>query len=209
MPAGLTGVAQVSAGGDQTVALRAVSVSSNMSAYAAGFGGVGHVTVFLPVAPKLNSSVAISSDSLATSVPSSVIVPAGQHSVTFLASVGTGISAGYHLIGATYQGAKSYASYLALTLGISPLVFAMNPTTGGATTSGTVSVNVAAPASGIVVQLTSNNPHVVVPTSVTITAGHSSAVFTVKTTSVSVNTVVSITATTGTVSRTSTLTVKP
>ncbi|HJS24111.1 MAG TPA: hypothetical protein VJ751_07145 [Pyrinomonadaceae bacterium] len=81
---------------------------------------------------------------------------------------------------------------------------------GGTTAQGTIKLTGGAPSGGAVVTLSSANTSVVsVPASVTVAAGASSATFGVKTSTVATNTGVTITATYGGVSRTTTLTVTP
>src|SRR6185436_198804 len=81
---------------------------------------------------------------------------------------------------------------------------------GGNTAQGTITLTAGAPSGGAVVTLSSANTAVVsVPASVTVAAGASSATFGVETSGVASNTGVTITATYGGVSRTTTLTVTP
>jgi hypothetical protein len=88
---------------------------------------------------------------------------------------------------------------------------ALSPTivTGGAASTGTVTLTAAAPAGGIAVSLTSSNAAVTVPTSVTVPAGQASATFTAATSTVSAQASSTVTATATGLSRTATLTVKP
>jgi hypothetical protein len=81
---------------------------------------------------------------------------------------------------------------------------------GGTTAQGTITLTGGAPSGGAVVTLSSANTSVVsVPASVTVAGGASSAAFGVNTSAVAANTGVTITATYGGVSRTTTLTVTP
>ncbi len=86
------------------------------------------------------------------------------------------------------------------------LTFNPNPVIGGESSTGTVSLSVAAPPGGAVVTLSSNHAAAQVPASVTVPAGSISAPFTVATSVVSSSVSVSITATLGS-SLQSTLTV--
>ncbi len=74
------------------------------------------------------------------------------------------------------------SSFIGLGISLSP-----SSVKGGANAIGTVTVSTAAPRN-LVIQLTTNNPAVTVPTSVTIVAGSNTASFTIKTKSVSQNT---------------------
>jgi hypothetical protein len=81
---------------------------------------------------------------------------------------------------------------------------------GGTSAQGTITLTSAAPSGGAVVTLNSANTSVVsVPASVTVAAGALSATFGVNTSTVTANTAVTVTATFGGVSRTTTLTVTP
>jgi hypothetical protein len=88
---------------------------------------------------------------------------------------------------------------------------ALSPTsvTGGASSTGTVTLTAAAPAGGTAVNLTSSNAAVTVPTSVTVPAGQASATFTAATSTVSAQASSTVTATAAGLSRTATLTVNP
>jgi len=88
----------------------------------------------------------------------------------------------------------------------------INPSSvvGGSTAMGTVTLNGPAPAGGLQVQLSSNNPNVAsVPASVTVPAGQRTASFRVDTRVVASQTQVMITARLGNSSRQATLTVVP
>jgi hypothetical protein len=89
---------------------------------------------------------------------------------------------------------------------------AVNPTSlvGGNSASGTLTLSGAAPSSGAVIALTSSNPSIVsVPATVTIGAGGSSATFSISTQSVTASTSVTLSATYGGTTRTSTITLTP
>jgi hypothetical protein len=88
----------------------------------------------------------------------------------------------------------------------------LNPTsvTGGASSTGTVTLSGPAPSGGAVVSLSSNNTNAArVPASVTVAAGATSASFTVSTSAVSATTTVTITAVYAGTTRTASLTVNP
>src|SRR5205823_3899076 len=87
----------------------------------------------------------------------------------------------------------------------------LNPATvtGGANSTGTVTLSAAAPAGGAVVALTSSNNAATVPTSVTVAAGATTATFTVATRTVTVGTVASITSTYAGISKAVGLVVNP
>ncbi|MBM4260707.1 MAG: hypothetical protein FJ145_04600 [Deltaproteobacteria bacterium] len=81
--------------------------------------------------------------------------------------------------------------------------------TGGQSTTGTVSLTTAAPNGGAVVSLSSANPAVTVPASVTVLASATTANFAVNTSAVSATTIGNITATYAGVTKSTILTVNP
>jgi Subtilase family len=87
----------------------------------------------------------------------------------------------------------------------------LNPTsvTGGASSTGTVTLSGAAPSGGVVVYLSSSASAATVPSSVAVAAGATSATFTVATSAVTASTPVTITASYAGASKTDTLTVTP
>ncbi|MGH7809345.1 MAG: hypothetical protein ACREP5_03605, partial [Candidatus Binatia bacterium] len=87
----------------------------------------------------------------------------------------------------------------------------VNPSavTGGQAATGTVSLSGAAPSGGAVVNLSSANPPITVPASITVPATATSANFPVTTTSVTSTTVGNVTASYGGVTKSTTLTVNP
>jgi len=89
--------------------------------------------------------------------------------------------------------------------------FSMSPSavTAGGTATGTVRLSIAAPPEGAVVSLLSSNLSAVVPESVTVPPGQSSANFTIRTTSVSTSQTATLTASYAGSSRQATLTINP
>ena len=102
------------------------------------------------------------------------------------------------------------ASTTPTTTSLSAVSVSPTSVVGGTTAQGTITLTGGAPSGGAVVTLSSTNTSIVsVPASVTVTGGASSATFGVNTAAVPANTAVTITATYGGVSRTTTLTVTP
>ena len=99
---------------------------------------------------------------------------------------------------------------LSLPLGSLSTV-SVNPVSvnGGTAATGTVTLGSPAPAGGVVVTLTSSSAAAVVPASVTVAAGATTATFPISTTSVVASTPAVITASSLGVSKTTTLTVNP
>lgn len=175
-------------------------------------------TVALSAASSTDTTVSLSSSnaSLAT-VPATVIIPAGSISQTFTVTAGTVASQSIAQISATYSGTTltqnltinpaSAASLSTLTLSPGSIIGAQS---GGTTTTGTVTLSAPAPASGVVVSLTSDHTSLVaLPATVTIPADSSSNTFTVTAGYVPYQTTVQISAIYNSATLTQTLTVNP
>ena len=142
-------------------------------------------------------------------VPASVTVAAGATSVTFSVTTSAVANNSSVVISGTYGVTKS------ATLNVNAAVLSslsLNPATlvGGNTSTGTVTLNGAAPSGGAVIGLQSSNTSVAqVPAggTVTIAAGSTSATFTINTTPVATNTPVVISGVYGSVTKTATLNV--
>jgi hypothetical protein len=197
-----------------TASLSGVSVSP--TSVVGGTTAQGTITL-TGGAPSGGAVVTLSSaNTSVVSVPASVTVAAGASSVTF--SIGTSAVAANTgvTITATYGGV-SRTTTLTVTPASTPTpaslsAVSVSPSSvvGGTTAQGTITLTGGAPSGGAVVTLSSANTSVVsVPASVNVAAGVSSANFSVNTSAVGANTGVTITATYGGVSRTTTLTVTP
>lgn len=155
-----------------SVALAATSVAPGNSIQAtvtlsSAAGGSG-VTVRL----------ASSNGGVAT-VPASVDVPAGETSATFAV---WGVAAGTVTITATVNGSSRQSPALTVSTALRLASVAVNPATavGGTTVTGTVTLTGPAPSGGVAVTL-SSDAIAVVPASVTVISGDSSASFNVLT----------------------------
>jgi hypothetical protein len=196
-----------------TASLSAVSVSP--TSVVGGTAAQGTITL-TGAAPSGGAVVTLSSaNTSVVSVPASVTVAAGASSATFgvntsAVTANTGVT-----ITATYGGVSRTTTLTvtpASTTTASLSAVSVSPTSvvGGTAAQGTITLTGAAPSGGAVVTLSSANTSVVsVPASVTVAAGASSAIFGVNTSAVTANTGVTITATYGGISRTTTLTVTP
>ena len=155
--------------------------------------------------------VNLSSNNSGVTVPASVTVAAGT-SVSPVFTITTSlVSATTQVtISASYNGVSKMA-----TLTVNPIVATpvLSPTSvvgGVSTTANKVTLNIAAPAGGLVVNLSSSDPGVGVPASVSVAAGATaSPVFTITTSSVSATLMVTISATYNGVTRTAALTDNP
>jgi len=175
-----------------------------------GTSGMGTVTL-TSSSTTATTVVLASSDTTAASVPASIIIPAGQTSGTFTVTTHTVVPYTPVTITATANGVSKSATLIVEPTG-NP-TFKLNPTSvigGAANSTGTITVPGPAPAGGIPIVLSSNNPAAAsVPASVTIPAGQTSVQFTVTTYSVTTNTSVVITASSHGTTGTATLTVRP
>jgi YVTN family beta-propeller protein len=106
-------------------------------------------------------------------------------------------------------GAVAFAPIPGASLAISSVTLHPPSIPGGAPASGFVTLNAAAPSSGVSVSLLSDNASVNVPASVTVPAGSKIAAFTAATIAVSDDTPVTVTATYNGSSETGTITVTP
>lgn len=151
--------------------------------------------------------VKLMSSTSVVKVPTSVIVPAGKTTATFLVrtvAVGAQQTATVTAkIGATTETAALTVNPPSVSL------LKLNPATvpGGKGSTGTVTLSSAAPAGGLVVTLASGLATVTVPSAVMIPAGRNSATFTVKTKAVSAKTTATISAMFGSSTASASLTV--
>ena len=164
-------------------------------------------------APAGGAVVTISNGDPATAtVPSSITVPAGAWSGTFSITAGTVSTSKTISLGATAWGNITRSANLTVEpFGIKGITLRpWNPIGGNTSTQNEVALNAPAPAGGVVVTLTSDDPLVAsVPASITIPAGMASKYFTIQTSGVAAQTPVLITATMGTSTRTATPYVQP
>ncbi len=189
-----------------------ISVGLAPASVVGGASSTGTVTLSGP-APAGGAVVTLtSSNTAAAQVPASVTVAAGATSATFTATTSPVVSTTAVTITASYNSVSRTAT---LTVTAAPAALSavgLSPTSvvGGASSTGTVTLNGPAPAGGAVVTLTSSNTAAAqVPASVTVAAGATSATFTATTSPVVSTTAVTITASYNSVSRTATLTVDP
>jgi hypothetical protein len=193
----------------QSASLTALSsVSVNPSSVTGGQSITGTVSISGP-APTGGASVSLSSASSAASVPPTVTVPANVTSVNFSVSTAA--------VGATTMG-NITASFSGVTKTVNVTIqpaalmsLSLNPSmvSGGSTAVGKVTLTGPAPASGIVVTLTSSqSAKAKAPSKLIIPSGARSATFDVTTTSVSRKTVVTIAASFGGVTKSAALTLQ-
>jgi hypothetical protein len=169
------------------------------------------IVMFNGQAPAGGAVVSLSSDSAVVSPPASVAVEPGSFSASFpipTSSVSANTTA---TITASYGG-TSVQAQVTLTPQPPPSSLVLSPTsTTGTGGSSFATVTVASPSStDQVLQVASSNPSIAfVPSGVTIPAGSTTGGFNISTTSVSVQTVVTISVSGGGVTKTAALTVNP
>jgi uncharacterized repeat protein (TIGR03803 family) len=187
------------------------SMTLNPTSVVGGNNSTGTVTLSSP-APSGGSVVSLSSNSSSASVPSSVTVSSGSTSANFTVTTTSVTSTTTAVITATLGSSSQQASLTINPASGSVTLSSMtlNPTSvsGGNNSTGTVTLTGAAPSGGASVTLSSSNTSVAtVPSSVTVSAGQTSASFTVRTQRVSSNTNVTISATYSGTTKNATLTV--
>jgi trimeric autotransporter adhesin len=161
------------------------------SSLTAGQIGTGTVTLASPAATG-GGSVNLSSSGPAVTVPVSITVPAGETTATFPVTASTVTSPSTATV--TASSANSAAATVSVNPSVSTptgplatiasLSVAPSSVASGQTATGTVTLASAAPASGVVVGLASNNLAATVPVSVTVPAGQTTATFPVSTNTV-------------------------
>jgi trimeric autotransporter adhesin len=132
-------------------------------------------------APAGGSSVALTSNSISLTVPSSVTVAAGAPTATFSATAATSIASNQSVTLTATLGSSSQTATINLLAPGSVLVSSVtcSPTSvrpGGVSTC-TVMLTQSAPAGGSSVTLASDNTLLAVPASVTVAAGAATATF--------------------------------
>ena len=143
--------------------------------------------------------------------PLSVTIPSGQTSATFTVtttavSLSRTVTISVSLSGLTQS--VSLAVNPPGTASLANLTLSPDHVTGGANSTGTVTLGAAAPAGGIGVNILSTSAFATVPAFVTVGQGQTSAIFTITTSKVSTPQTVTITGSAGGVSKTATLTVQ-
>ena len=177
-------------------ALAVASVSLNPASVTGGTSSTGTVTLNGP-APGAGTVVQLlSSNTAAATVPGTVTVQPAATSATFTVNT-SGVGAVTPVtISATYQGTKTATLTVNPPPSVQSVTLSPGTVTGGANSTGTVTLSGPAPAGGAVVQLASNNTTAAtVPGTVTVAANATTATFTASTKAVAAVTPVTITAT--------------
>ena len=160
------------------VATNLTSLSCSPSSL--GTGSTSTCTVTLSQgAGSTGVSVRVSSDNGLVTVPPSVTVASGSTTNTFIATAATISSNQPANVTASFNGTTKTATFSLLAgLVLRSLGCAQANVASAGASSCTITLSAAAPAGGITVTLSSNNPLLTVPASVVIASGSTTAVFT-------------------------------
>jgi hypothetical protein len=164
-----------------TVTPRTVSaLSLNPTSVVGSRTSTGTVTLSA-VAPAGGAVVTLSSSDSSAQVPASVTVPANATSATFTITTIAVASNRTATITASYNSSSRTATLTVTTPNVASLVLNPDRVSPGATSTATVTLGVPAPSGGLSVSLSSSNGFVAsVPNSVTVSAGSTTATFTVR-----------------------------
>ena len=162
-------------------------------------------------APSGGAVVTITNTNSAATAPPTVTIPAGASSQTFTVSTKTVTTNVSGSVAASYAGVSKSLAFTVRPIRVKTLTLSPNPATGGSTVVGTLTLECAAPAGGLVVTLSSSNGAVATPavSTIAIPAGASAASFSVRTSRVTASATVNIYATVYGVRKTAALTVRP
>jgi hypothetical protein len=149
--------------------------------------------------------VTLASSDPAATVPTTVTIAAGHSSATFVVTTGAVAAQTTVTLTATDGGMSKRATLVVNAVALVSIRLNPDSVKGGATSTGTINLNGPAPTGGLVVTLASNSALATVPATVTVPAGQNSVTFAVTTTAATAKTIVQITATAATVSKTENL----
>jgi hypothetical protein len=184
------------------------SVTANPSSVIGGQTSAATVNLTAP-APAGGATITLTSDSAAAAVPPSVTANPGAASATFQINTFPVASVTSATISASYLSVTKSTLISVNPPSLSTLTLSPSTVSGGASSTGIVTLNGPAAANGQLVTLASSNPSIAsVPPNVTVAAGASSASFAIVTTPVKANTSVTITANSGGVTKSATLSIR-
>ena len=186
---------------------RVTSVVLSPKTIAGGSQVTGTVTLS-SIAPSGGTVVSLSSSSVVATVPATVTVAAGSTTATFTVDTAAVAADTSITISAVLAGDTVTDTLTVKAPTIQSVVVAPATVTGGTSSGGTITLSSPAPAGGREVQLSSNNVAAQVPASVTVLAGQTTAVFAIQTSTVNLDTVVTITGSSFGSSASGTLTVE-
>ena len=153
-------------------------------------------------------TVAVSDNSPATNVPSSVLVPAGATYVDFPVVVNAVATATTVTVSATLNGVTKTDTTVVQPPALKALTISPGQVNGGTPAVGTITLTGIAPAGGMTVAVADNKAFTAVPASVVVPAGSTSQTFTVVTGGVQLNVTSTVTATLAGISKSADILVK-
>jgi hypothetical protein len=169
------------------------AVSLAPSSVVGGNSSTGTVRLNGP-APASGIVITLSDNSSAAQVPASVTVAPGATTATFTVTTTPVAVATSVTVSAVYKVTRTAA----LTINppsVSGLSLSPSTVIGGSSSTGTVTLNGAAPSGGTTVSLSDNSSAAAVPATVAVPAGSTTATFTITTTAVATTTSVTVSAT--------------
>lgn len=167
-------------------------------------------TVTLQQSMGADTQITLTGSNPNVALPASVVIPAGQTSVTFPIPTQVIAKATTFSLCASAGNSTQKATLLVCPIGLNTMGVSANYVGAGQPSTGTLTLQVPAAPGALTVQLSSNNPVVAgVPSSVVVPAGATSVTFPITTGAVSANTPVMITGSLNGTTRTTTLTVRP
>lgn len=173
-------------------ALKINSLAFSPSSVVGGAASTGTVT--LSAAVSSPTVVTLSGGDSSIGLPASVTVAAKAASATFRVTTSAVSSTDAESITATLGSSTKSATLTVQPIAPSKLAFSPSSVVGGASSTGTVTLNAAAPTGGLHVTLSGGDSSVSYPSSVTVKAGTATATFTVTTSSVTSNDAETLTA---------------
>lgn len=195
-----------------TLTIEAPTVSSvtfNPPAVAAGVSATGTITL-TGVPPTGGAFIALASaNPSAATVPTAITIAVGQLTGTFPVTTKSVSAPTSVVITATYGFAQATGSLNITTLALVSVGVSPARVAGGNSSAGTVTLNGPARAGGVTVSLSSGNHAAIVPASLKIAQGQTSATFAVKTVAVGAQTAVTIGAKAGAVAVNCVLSIEP
>jgi hypothetical protein len=185
-----------------------ISITMDSAQVTGGEDDEGYVTMTLP-ASSSGAVFSLKSSSPDVVVPSSVTVPAGDERVFFTIETKPVTANTPVTITASQGGQTATATITVLAVNVASVAVTPNPVVGGTSCSGTVLTNLAAPAGGTTITLSSSSKQVSVPKTVVVAAGAKIAKFPVTVSAVAANETATIYAKTNSTVQTATLTIEP
>lgn len=185
------------------------SISLNPTSVLGGNSSTGTITLTGPAGPSGAVVNLTSSSQTVASVPGTVTVTSGSTTATFTVNT-SGVDAQTNVaISGTFASSTQSATLTVTPANLTSLSLNPSSVVAGGSSTGTVTLDGKAGPSGKTVSLKSSSPSAMVPASVVIPAGGTSATFNVSTSGVDSQTSATITGTAGSVSQTGTLVIQP